>query len=150
MRWVTPRFRILAALVALGLLCDSVMPAAAQQVDPFLCYKVKRAKGSEKFTQIPGLALSDRFESGTFDVKKPKELCLPAEVDTETVLDARTRLETYQIKATKGAPKHERLVDFRVVTGLGELFLSTVKTDRLRVPTAADLLAPPAGAPEPA
>lgn len=149
MRETLQMLRILAVPIALAVVCGAAVPAAAQQVDPFLCYKGKRTKGSEKFAQIPRLALSDRFETAAFDVKKPKELCLPAAVDAGPVLDSATRLEAYQIKAEKGTPKHERLVDFRVVTAVGELFLSTVKADRLRVPTAASLLAAPAGPPDP-
>lgn len=140
------------ALIAVAVAAAMLGPAAqvgAQLVDPFLCYKATRARGAAKFEPIASLALVDRFESGGFDVKKPMELCLPADVDGQPAVDATTHLEAYLIKPEKGAPRHQRLRDFRVVTDLGELFLSTVKADRLRVPTAKGAPQPPSGPPDP-
>ena len=117
--------------------------------DSFFCYKTKRSKGSAKFSRIVGLGLSDAFEAGSFDVKKPKLLCMPASVDGSAIGDEQTHLEAYVTRPSKGEPKHSRVSDFRVVDGFGELFLSTVKTDLLVVPTAKDL-ATAVDAPDPA
>ena len=125
----------LALLAAIG----APHTAAAGQTDPFLCYKVKKSRGGEKFSKVFGLELTDSFETGAFDVKKPRSLCLPADVDANPALDTATHLVSYRVKPVKGSPRHQRVNDFRVATELGVVFLDTVKADSLLLPSAKDL-----------
>jgi len=141
--------RFVMGLASCALLIGAPLTSTAQLVDHFLCYKAKRTKGSGKFSPVVALPLADRFESGDFDVKKPRELCVPADKNGEGIVDADTHLESYQVKAVKGAPKHQRLTDFRVVDQFGELFLGTTKPDSLYVPTAKDLVLPVPAPPDP-
>jgi hypothetical protein len=53
-------------------------PLAGPTVDHFQCYKVKRSRGSVKFTKITGVTGVDQFGSYTVDLLKPRYLCAPA------------------------------------------------------------------------
>lgn len=64
-----------------------------------------------KFPKGLQVSLNDQFEEGLFDVKKPLNLCNPAELDGGDLVDPDTHLRGYQIKLTKGqcaagAPQH--------------------------------------------
>jgi hypothetical protein len=56
-------------------------------VDHFQCYKVKRSKGSPKFTKIVGVPIKDQFNTGTststIDLLKPTDLCAPVNKNNE-------------------------------------------------------------------
>lgn len=52
----------------------------------------------QPFTKGLQVALSDPFETGLYDVKKPVALCNPARKNAEDIVDADTHLESYQIK----------------------------------------------------
>ena len=52
-------------------------------VDHFQCYKVKRSKGSPKFNKITGVGIQDQFGSGTIDLLKVSDLCLPVDKNGE-------------------------------------------------------------------
>ncbi len=129
-----------SAPVAMGL--DSGT-AELRIVDPFGCYKSPATHGSPKFVApAAGLALANTFESETFVVKKPHDLCAPADVGGGRV-DAVTHLETYPIAPAKGQPKHVPHTGLTVTDQFGPLTLDTVKADMLLVPTAADPNAAP-------
>lgn len=132
----------------LALLLGAVECAHAQLVDPFVCYKAKPSKGSVKFAGIEAIALTDRFAGRTVEVSKATGPCSPASVDGSLVEDATTHLESYRVKLDKGQAAYERLTSFRVVDAFGELALSTVKPDRLFVPSSASLVTP-VDAPDP-
>jgi len=53
-------------------------PLAGPTVDHFQCYKVKRSRGSAKFTKITGVSGTDQFGSYTVDLVRPRWLCAPA------------------------------------------------------------------------
>ena len=97
-------------------------------VDHYLCYKTKLRT---PFTPQVVNAV-DQFETGTAEVKKPKDLCLPADKNGEGRIDPDTHEEAYQIKAT---PKHVRQLGVRMLDQFGQLTIDTVKADRLFVPT---------------
>src|SRR5215510_10191258 len=69
-------------------------------LDVFNCDKAKTTQGTPKWVPITGLNLADEFETGNFDVKKPKHLCLPATKDGSTIVDPDTHLESYIIKVS--------------------------------------------------
>lgn len=71
---------------------------AQPQLDPFLCYRVKPSKGSEKFAPIPHLTLTDQFESRAASALRPLLLCNPAQVGESTISDPAVHLEGYQLK----------------------------------------------------
>jgi hypothetical protein len=52
-------------------------PLAGPTVDHFQCYKVKRSRGTPKFTKIVGVTGADQFGSYTLDLLKPRYLCAP-------------------------------------------------------------------------
>src|SRR5206468_11103352 len=63
--------------------------------DHYLCYKIK---ATTTFTPIT-VNLIDQFETTAADVKKPKDLCPPANKNNEGVIDPVTHEESYPIKA---------------------------------------------------
>jgi hypothetical protein len=92
------------------------------------------------------VSLSDQFEEGTFDVKKPVSLCTPADKNEEGIIDEETHLEGYQIKLALTDPPqspHQRQTNIRVRNQFhpegSELVVDTIKPNRLLVPTAKDL-----------
>jgi hypothetical protein len=103
-----------------------------------------------KFPKGVQVSLADQFEEGTFDVKKPVSLCTPADKNEEGIIDEETHLEGYQIlPATKHVPQTNIKIENQFHPSRGELFVNTIKPDRLLVPTAKSLTGP-VDAPDPA
>jgi hypothetical protein len=110
-------------------------------LDDFLCYRATTTKGTPKFEPLE-VSLADQFEDKFFDVKKPVSLCNPASKDGGEIIDPDTHLKGYKIKKSKGEVKHERQTGIKVINRFGELFVDTIKPDRLLVPTAKSLTKP--------
>ena len=89
------------------------------------------------------VALSDQFESGIFEVKRPVALCNPADKNDEGINDPSTHLRSYKIQAAPGQPAHTIRTGIRIENQFhpthGELLVDTVSPDRLLVPTAKSL-----------
>jgi hypothetical protein len=70
----------------------------------FKCYKVRRAKGTPKFTPRE-VDLDDQFETKATTVKKPRLLCNPVDKDGEGIIAPENHLTCYIIKDVAGQPK---------------------------------------------
>jgi hypothetical protein len=114
-------------------------------IDPFLCYKAKTTKKTPKFVAVSGVELDDEFESGTATVAKIQALCNPAS-DGGAMLDANTHFTSYAL-TPDGA--HGRVELITVSDAFGSTVVDTTKVERLFVPSAKSLDAPPV-APDPA
>jgi hypothetical protein len=110
---------------------------------PFVCYKAKPTKGSAPFAGA-GASLADELETRATSLTKPAALCTPAAAETIALED--DHFESYQIKQTE---KHEKVTGIAVTTPFGALTLDTVKPDRMLVPAAQSLMAPPAALEDP-
>lgn len=108
--------------------------------DPFLCYDVKVA--APALPAVSGVTLVDDLEGKSFDVKKTKALCTPADLNGERAADQDTHLHARDVKESKGEPRHLRSFGLRLVTELGMFQVDTLKPDRLLVPTAKGVGAP--------
>ena len=99
-------------------------------------------KGFPKGVRV---SLSDQFESGLFDVKRPVALCNPADKNDEGISDPSTHLRSYKIEAAPGQTPHTRRTNIKIQNQFhpeGELLIDTVRPDRLLVPTAKSLTQP--------
>ncbi len=109
--------------------------------DHFLCYKGKPDKNLGQILQ-KGVTtdLDDQFQAEEHGVKKLRGICNPADKNSEGIVDPNTHLTPWAIKST-GA-KH---VSQTVTTydQFGRLSLTTAKTERLMIPAAKSLTAPP-------
>lgn len=117
--------------------------ATVATLDHFLTYKMKLRKDAPPFQPL-NVNLADQFETGIFAVKKPKNLGNPADKNSEGINDPNIHLETYPIllaKTDPPQPKHQRR-DVQITNQFGALFLTTIKPDRLLVPTAKSLTEP--------
>jgi hypothetical protein len=109
------------------------------------------------FPKLVQRQLEDQFEDKLFDVKKPKELCLPANKNNEDpgAPALPEHLEAYQIKLAKkladgslivpAQPKHTKS-QMVMQDQFGSHVVETIKENRLFVPTTKSLTGP-AGAP---
>ena len=107
--------------------------------DHFMCYKAKRTPQTPKFQAVT-VTLDDQFESGSFEVKKPKALCAPANKNGEGVRDEDTHLESYLIK---GAADHVPQIGVQVTDQFGSLSVDTIKPVRILVPSTKGIGAAP-------
>jgi hypothetical protein len=94
-----------------------------------------------KFPKGVQVSLTDQFDAaGIFTVKKPVSLCLPAEKTfndiVEDINDPDTHLKGYKIKPQT---PHVPQTNIKVVNQFGQLFVDTIKPDRLLAPTAKEL-----------
>jgi hypothetical protein len=110
--------------------------------DHFLCYDTKLAKGAAALPTVPAVSLVDDIESKSFDVKKTKALCTPADKNAEGVLDEATHLHSREIKESQGELRHLPHIGLRFATQLGAFKVDTLKVERLLVPTSVGIGAP--------
>ncbi|TFH24267.1 MAG: hypothetical protein E4H03_04045 [Myxococcales bacterium] len=107
-------------------------------VDPFMCYKAKNTSGTPK--PAPGTVdLTDAIETGSFDAKKVKALCAPADKDDGGVVDDCTHLTSYQVKG----PAHVKQSGIAATDAFGTWSIDTLKADLVLIRTATGLGAAP-------
>jgi hypothetical protein len=83
--------------------------------------------------------LDDQFEKGIYMVIKPMQLLNPASGQGNDISDPDTHLVSYMITRAWNEPKHERVSGIHVTDQFGDLFVDTIKPDRLLIPSAEDL-----------
>ncbi|TFH20904.1 MAG: hypothetical protein E4H03_11470, partial [Myxococcales bacterium] len=110
---------------------------ASHAVDHYQCYKVKITKGTPKFEKGKQALLDDQFAEPQrlFDLKKPKLLCNPVNVDGQGRKNVEGHLVCYQAKPAKGEPKHAKLGGIQAADEfVAELLIATSKEELLCVP----------------
>ena len=114
---------------------------ARAATDPFTCYGTRTAPGTPKFTPRPGIKLGDKLGLSTVEVKKPRFLCAPANLDGSdpTAPSHPDHLEDYKLKAPRFATRR----GVQVVDRYGSLLLDVKKPTGLQLPTAKSHSAPP-------
>lgn len=139
------RSRAFSFLVTLGALLAFASIAFSQQGpfelpdDHFLCYKGKTVKGDLALPTGLQVNLTDQFEADKdYDVRKPRGICNPADVESEGTDDRDTHLTQYQLRAAEGEPKHVPLADIRVFNQFGDIWVDTIKEDRILLPATKD------------
>lgn len=92
------------------------------------------------------MALDDQFTGAPkqFDLKKPKRVCLAADVDAAEVRDPASRILCYQAKPAAGQPKHAKRTGLFVEGGFGAGQLDALKEGELCVPSEVSDAPPPA------
>lgn len=110
----------------------------ASDIDSFRCYQAKPTAGSAKFAPVLGVRVNGSFDDVLVDLKKPLQLCAPADTTADGVIDAATHLEAYAIKVQKGQPKSVPQSGRQLLTQLGTLSVDTGKPAQLLLPTAED------------
>jgi hypothetical protein len=68
-------------------------------IDHFKCYRVVFLK-----LRQTGIKVDDQFGTTTVDLKKPNHLCVPANKNSEGILDQTQLLMRYQPRITSGTP----------------------------------------------
>jgi hypothetical protein len=139
------RSRALSFLVTLGTLLAFAPLASAQQGpfelpdDHFLCYKGKTVKGDLVLPTGLQVNLTDQFEADRdYDVRKPWGICNPADKEGEGMVDPDTHLTQYQLRAADGEPKHVPQANVRVFNQFGNIWVDTIKEDRILLPATKD------------
>ena len=116
---------------------------AGHRVDHFKCYRVKSSKGEPRFTPIPAVPVTDRFQQPKlYDVVKPTRLCNPVDREGEGVENLDEQLMCYQVKLASTAPpqpKHVRVPAIFVNGDLGRRRVDTLEEDELCVPSRTTL-----------
>ena len=56
----------------------------APAIDHFTCYKVRKTAGTSRFARVSNVTIETSLETLTFDVRKPRRLCLPTDKNGET------------------------------------------------------------------
>jgi len=109
-------------------------------VSHFNCWEIDR----ETFHRQTGVQLDDQFGSGTVDVIRPKRLCAPADKNGEdpTAPSDPKHMTAYQIM--QRVPHFQGLRRRQVINQFGTFMVDLVRPDRLLVPAAKGLTAPPA------
>jgi hypothetical protein len=107
-------------------------------INGFVCFRTRENREGPRF-EATAVTLDDAFEgNGPFQARRPKSLCLPAEIDGHTVVAADVALEGYDVRVDSGGPTPVKHDDLLVQTFVGPMFIDTTKPDRLLIPTSVD------------
>jgi cysteine-rich repeat protein len=114
-------------------------------VDALLCYRSSIARGAAKFLPVRDLSVEDAFGSRLVDLKRVRDLCMPADVngsdpDAPEHDDVLTSYLARESSSEMPAPPVRGLV---VGTAYGSLTIDLGPAERVRVPTSLDTGAPP-------
>jgi len=112
---------------------------ASHNVDNYKCYKVKVTKGTTFVAQQ--VAIEDEYSGTpkTFDIKKPKHLCIPSDVGSNLRKNNDGYLMCYQAKPARGQTKHVAQIGLRVGNAFNQLEpLDTKKEEEICFPAVRD------------
>jgi hypothetical protein len=112
--------------------------------DGFVCYQVKRSAGSAAFAPV-GVSLDDAYHASVYAVKKPVEVCVPADYEEQSKEDLDTHLAMYKAKPEDPAPEVSRVV---ALDRFGSLSLDLRRPSFYMVPAHFEP-SPDAGTPAP-
>ena len=87
----------------------AVAASSASALDNFTCYKAKDLK-NPKFVATTR-NVSDQFQSGAYDIKKPGLVCAPSSIDGSVIADPASHLSCYKVKGPKGLGANAAIVD---------------------------------------
>ena len=102
-------------------------------VDHFSCYSVKITKHNPKFEKR-SVDVADQFGSDTYELEKPKWLCLPTNKNGEGIKNEENHLMCYKLKKEKF-----KLSDIWVRNQFGTQQIRTDKVEELCVPALKTL-----------
>jgi hypothetical protein len=122
-----------------------------EPLDHFLCYKGKNSPRSQKFA-ARNVTLTDQLMAKTtWQVFKPTSFCTPTDKNGEGIFDEETHLEEYQLKTLLETvvPSPRTINVFNQFHETQPLVVTTIKLDRLLVPTAKCVDNPPGSCPNP-
>jgi hypothetical protein len=119
-------------------------------LDSFLCYRSSIARGAAKFLPVRDLPIGDAFGNRLVDLKRIRDLCLPADVNGSDpgAPGHDDVLTSYLAREGSGQMPTPPVQGLVVGTAYGTLTIDLGGTERVRVPTALDTGAtPPAPVP---
>jgi hypothetical protein len=107
-------------------------------LDHFVCYKVRRSSGAARFEQVRNLVVEDQFGTLVVDIKTPRKVCLPADVDGTTPGAAghAGALFCYKAKTSRGTPPFARVSPLFIHDQLGPHTVDARKLDEICLPSA--------------
>lgn len=117
-------------------LVSSPPPLVSPITDHYSCYKAKVTSGTPRFTPLLGVTSTDQFGSLTENLKKPTQLCVPANVNNQEP-GAESHvvvLLCYQAKRPSIAPKFTAVSPVFVNNDYGPLTLNAVVNNQICVP----------------
>jgi hypothetical protein len=140
---------MLALLVFASLSMAQQGPPEMHPEDSFLCYKAKASRGEVPVPAAEQAVLTDQFETDRpYEVKKERGICNPADDDGEGIVDPAIHLTAYKLRLMPGEPRHLRQENIRVFNQFGNLYVDTIKEDRLLMPATKDEAGGPVSAPD--
>ena len=105
-------------------------------VNHYKCYKVKVTKGTTKFPLGVQVTVADEFTATkTFDVKRPKHLCVPVDTEGVPIKNAEIQLMCYLARPALGQPLHVKQTGLQTADQLGSRTVGTIKEMELCVPS---------------
>jgi hypothetical protein len=108
----------------------------SHDVNHYKCYKVKVTKGTAKFPLGVQVTVADEFTTTkTFDVKRPKHLCVPVDAEGVAIKNAEIQLMCYLAKPAVGQPLHVKQTGLQEADQLGSRSLGTIREMELCVPS---------------
>ena len=117
-------------------LVSSPPPILAPATDHFACYKAKTTAGTPRFVPVLGVTVDDQFGPRMVDVKKPVQLCVPANVNNQEpgAQNDAVVLLCYKTKRPGNVPKFTPLTPVYVNNDFGPLTLTAVLNNQVCVP----------------
>src|SRR5262249_54015309 len=103
----------------------------------FECYTVRVSSGQPSFQKIVGVKVVDQFETRTYDLTRPRRLCLPASKDGGALVKPDGHLLCYLAKGAPGQThtKVKGRIHTNNVFGAAQR-IDTVKEEELCVPAS--------------
>src|SRR5262249_13279192 len=124
-------------LVATGKALDAPADAPGGGRGTVECYTVRVSSGQPSFQKIVGVKVVDQFETRTYDLTRPRRLCLPASKDGGALVKPDGHLLCYLAKGAPGQThtKVKGRIHTNNVFGADQR-IDTVKEEELCVPAS--------------
>ena len=104
-------------------------------VNDFLCYRTAITRGAPPFVPVAGVRLVDQFESRTVKVRKPMDLCAPADVSGAGTIEPAALMESFIIRPVAGSAHFVPRRRVPVSNVLGTFSVDMLRPTWLLMPT---------------
>ena len=115
--------------------------SAAQPLDSFVFYRVREGRQSG-FERVGPLVLEDDFGPRPWNLVRPTELGLPADINDAGINDPNTHLASYAIRPGYDRSRRNPVDGVRILNECNDLYLDISRVSNFLVPSRQDLKGP--------
>jgi hypothetical protein len=113
----------------------------SHELDGYTCYMVRTTRGTPRFPRDLSITVADQFSDDaprTYDVRRPRQLCVPTEIAQQDIKHPTEGLMCYRVKRARTSPRPQPGHRLNLHDALGPQVVDPIREDVLCLPSVID------------